>query len=107
MSSAPHVAVGRDRQGLTAEDRYLRNVDSTASELACQFLEDASDEDFEPADLLTVVAYWAKDAKVAADDLRQAVLKALNRFDATRAERNRIIRGLDPTRYAPAVRERE
>ena len=101
--AGPVYATGRslnaqDRQGLTEADRYAQKVDPAAAELAGQFIEETKDGDYDG--LMATVEQWAKDADVAADDLRQAVLKNIDRLDAPAKQKNAIRLALNPVRAA-------
>ena len=93
----PALSGEQDRNGLRAEDRYLRSLDSAASELAGQVAENSADDDFDPSEVRKAVADWARDAKVAADDLRAAFIKQLGAVDMPAPKRKAIIKALDPT----------
>ena len=90
--------VGQDRHGLTAQDRYLRDRDSAAGDLSGQFVDAVRESDFDPKELKPALEAWAKQAGVAADDLRAAVLDKLKNTDAKAAEIAKIKAALDPTK---------
>ena len=94
----------QDRQGMREQDRRLRDLDASASELAGQMQADALEEDFDAADAMPALQRWAADSNVPADDLRQAVIKRLNAKDVgiKANDRRKLLAALDPTK--PAAR---
>ncbi len=101
----PEPTGQRDSRGLTAADRYAQKIDSAASELAGQIVEETKDGDYDG--LLATIKRWAKDAKVAADDLRAAVLKALDKIDAPVKQKNAIQLALNPARMVAQAEKAE
>jgi hypothetical protein len=102
----PAAVDAQDRNGLRAEDRRLRNLSATAGELAMQFMQEAGEADFDTKELPAALEQWATDAKVSADELRPEVVKALDRFDGTKVQREKIKRALTaPKKPAAAPKE--
>ncbi len=97
----PEPADEPDRNGLRAADRYARDLDSAAQELASQIFGDFNEADFDPAEVRPGLQAFAKDAGVPADELRQAVLKNLRASDMSKANLRKVEKALDPTK-APA-----
>lgn len=90
----------QDRQGLRQEDRDARKLDSNASELAGQMADDVTGDDFDAAEVMPGLEKWAKDSGLAADDLRQAVLKQLKGMDLTKAQLKKLTDAMDPIKAA-------
>lgn len=102
-AAAPAPAPDRDtqdRQGLRQEDRDARKLDSNASELAGQMADDVTGDDFDAAEVMPGLEKWAKDSGLAADDLRQAVLKQLKGMDLTKAQLKKLTDAMDPVKAA-------
>lgn len=90
----------QDRQGLRQEDRDARKLDSNASELAGQMADDVTGDDFDAAEVMPGLEKWAKDSGLAADDLRQAVLKQLKGMGLTKAQLKKLTDAMDPIKAA-------
>lgn len=69
--------IGRD--GLTDAERASNRLDGIASELSGVIQEEASQQDFVPSEIPTVIEQWAKDNEVDAGDLRTRVLDRLRK----------------------------
>jgi len=67
----------QDGNGLRESDRYQGRVDSDAAELAGQIKGESGEPDFIAAEAVAAIKQWAKDSRVAADDLRDAVYQRL------------------------------
>ncbi len=88
--------VGSD--GRRDEDRYMARQDSAAAELAAQVAEEAQADDFDPAEVPTVIRRWAEESKVAADDLRVAFRKALAKHSLPKGRKAAVLRAINPLR---------
>lgn len=97
---APQDEDPQDRQGLRKEDRRLRDLDASASELASQMQADVLEDDFDAAEVMPALQRWATESKVPADELRQAVIKRLNAEDSSvkAKDRRKLLAALDPTK---------
>lgn len=84
-------------------DHYLNSVAAAAGELFLQVQDNVAEDDFDPKELPQVIADWAKQAKVAADDLRAELKK---RIEASKIKRKAgILAGIDPTKEAKRARK--
>lgn len=90
-------------EGKTPDQLRADKVDSLAMGLAGQVAEEASQSDFDPSEMPAAVRAWSDDARVPADELRQALLKRLSGFDISKMRMAQIRRALDPTRNAAPV----
>jgi len=93
----------QDRQGLREEDRRLRKLNSNAEELLGQMVNDVTEDDFDPAEVLPSLERWARDVGLPVDDLRADVLRLLNKDTiVSKADRKKLVDALNPTK-APAL----
>lgn len=106
---AKQRAEPQDRQGLRAEDRRMRDVDSAAAELAGQIQEESAETDFDPKELGPVVARWAKEAGVTEGELRAATIEKIKTAPSFRRKAGAIAElGKPPlSERAKAMRERQ
>ena len=82
----------------TPEVLYAEKVDDMGVELARQIAGEASEKDFAPTELPAAIAQWAKDGKVAADDLRRAVIKSLEKRGLSDGRMKQIRDALNPAK---------
>jgi predicted Fe-S protein YdhL (DUF1289 family) len=87
----------QDRQGLRAADRRARDVDGAAQELTSQIQGDFAEGDFDADEVMPGLRLFAEQAKLPADELRQAVLKKLRASGMKRGDLKRVERAMDPT----------
>lgn len=103
-SRGPRASQAWVNDGKSAEDLINEKADRLGADLAGILTEEASAKDFAPNDLPRVIEQWASDEKVPADQLRQATLAAIDKFDLSDGRKAQIRRALDPTRKpAPAA----
>jgi Inorganic Pyrophosphatase len=89
-----------------ANDR-LKNLAATASELAGQIQEEATQRDFRPSELPAIVEQWAQDAKLGAAELRDAVLAIIRKSDLSDGRKVQIARALAKVGAEPAQPTKE
>lgn len=85
----------RDK-GKSPSDLLNEKVDSLGRELAMTVAEEASQKDFAPSEIPSVVRMWANDERVPADSLRIAVLKHLPDFGLSDGRIKQIRNALSP-----------
>lgn len=96
-SRGPAASEAWVNEGKTPADLAVEKANRLGTELASQIAEEASQQDFAPSDVPKAVAAWAKDNQVAADDLRQGVLKALDKLDISDGRKRQVLKALNPT----------
>lgn len=96
-SRGPAASEAWVNEGKTPADLAVEKANRLGTELASQIAEEASQQDFAPSDVPKAVAAWAKDHQVAADDLRQGVLKALDKLDISDGRKRQVLKALNPT----------
>jgi len=90
-------------EGKTPQQLIADKIEIESVELARQIAVEASAQDFAPNELPKSIQQWASDAKIPADDLRQSVIKALDKFDISDARKAQVKKALSPLRTAPAA----
>lgn len=105
QSRGPAASEAWKNEGKTPADLAVEKANNLGAELASQIAEEATQSDFAPTDLPKAVASWAKDNQVAADDLRQGVLKALDKLDISDGRKRQVLKALNPTASPDQVPE--
>jgi predicted RNA methylase/superfamily II DNA or RNA helicase len=102
-SRGPAASDAWVNEGKSADELIRDKAHRLGAELAGIITEEASEKDFAPTELPKVIAQWASENKVPADELRQAVLASLGRYDLSEGRKAQIRRALDPTAKKPAA----
>lgn len=83
-------------EGKSPADLIEEKADYLGRQLAMTIAEEASQKDFAPSEISSVVRMWANDERVPADSLRIAVLKHLPDFGLSDARIKQIRNALSP-----------
>ncbi len=92
------------KEGKTEDQLMQDKVDDLAVDLARTVQEEAGEADFDAAELPAAIAMWAKENKVPADQLRAAMLVAIEKRDMGKRIKAKIAKALAPAATAAKVR---